>query len=275
MAPALVSDLLQRQEASGPIVAKTPPFKTSFITVSEQVTTPLETNPPPHPNTQILRDPSYVTTDFDKLRFNAAAYTQLIRRPGQQPAAVPSTDPKTSQEQNASQTTSNFLISSPYNTAGHYLDISSPALPTPSRLFALALTALKPTVSTYATAEYTSALNFDDVLRLLRELIHEEGEVAFTWKQASFYVVTFRSKLQEGIDNDHLYKLDSESHREACESGGLLKYWFGKTDEERRNLATCEFLKPCFFLSFSFSVLFFHGLSFSCLDTGIYHVLKL
>jgi len=251
MAPALVSDLLSRQEASGPIVAKTPSFKTTSITVSEQVTTPPETNPPPLPNTQILRDPSCVTTDFDSLRFDAAAYTQLIRRPGQEPAAVPSTDPETLQEQNASQTTSNFLISSPYNTPGHYLDIS-PALPTPSRLFALALTALKPTVSTYATAEYTSALNFDDVLRLLRQLIHEEGEEASTWRQVSFYVVTFRSKLQEGIDNDYLYKLDSESHREACESGGLLKYWFGKTDEERRNLATCKFFNVLLFSLFLF-----------------------
>jgi len=241
MAPALVSELLLRQEASGLIVAKSPPFKTATITVSEQVITPPETNLPPQPNSKILRDPSYVTIDFDDLRFDAAAYTQLIRRSGQQPTAVLSTNPKTSQEENASQTTSNYLISSPYNTLGHYLDISSPALPTPSRLFALALTALKPTVSTYATTEYTSALNFDDVLRLLRELIHEEGDEASTWKEVSFYVVTFRSKLQEGIDNDYLYKLDSESHREACESGGLLKYWFGKTDGERRNLATCKF----------------------------------
>jgi hypothetical protein len=38
-----------------------------------------------------------------------------------------------------------------------------------------------------------------------------------------------------------LYKLDYESHAEACESGGLLKYWFGKADGERRNLATCKF----------------------------------
>ena len=102
-------------------------------------------------------------------------------------------------------------------------------------------------MSTYATTEYTQALNLDDVLGLLRGLVDEEGAIqeggkeVFKWKETAFYVVTFRSKLKEGIDNDYLYKLDAESHREACESGGLLKYWFGKADGERRNLATCKF----------------------------------
>ena len=67
-------------------------------------------------------------------------------------------------------------------------------------------------------------------------------ELNHTWTSQTFYVVIFRSQLKPDIDNDLLYKLDYESHREACESGGLLKYWFGKTDGERRNLATCEFV---------------------------------
>jgi hypothetical protein len=100
----------------------------------------------------------------------------------------------------------------------------------------MALTALKPARPDYATATYTEALNFDSVLDVLRTLVKSEGA---QWRETSFYVVTFRSKLKEGIDIDYLYKLDFESHREACESGGLLKYWFGKTDGERRNLATC------------------------------------
>ena len=52
----------------------------------------------------------------------------------------------------------------------------------------------------------------------------------------------FRSKLKPLIDTEYLYKLDEESHREAVGSGGLLKYWFGAGDGQRRNLATCEFL---------------------------------
>jgi len=32
---------------------------------------------------------------------------------------------------------------------------------------------------------------------------------------------------------------DKAAHAEAIKSGGLLKYWFGIPDENRRNLATC------------------------------------
>ncbi|CAA9959625.1 hypothetical protein PTMSG1_03042 [Pyrenophora teres f. maculata] len=240
MAACLTSDLL-RQEAHSPIIAESPPFKTASIAVSEFTTpSPPKANPAPHPTCRILRDPISITTDFDELRFNAAAYTQLIRHRDQSP----NIHDRALEQENEREKTSPLLISSPYNMPGHYLDITSPTLPTSSRLFALALTALKPIVPTYATASYTSALNLDKVLSLLRELVREESEAGgkedtFKWQETSFYVVTFRSKLKEGVDNDWLYKLDAESHREACESGGLLKYWFGKTDGERRNLATC------------------------------------
>ncbi|PZC97756.1 hypothetical protein A1F97_06819 [Pyrenophora tritici-repentis] len=221
------------QKSHSPIIAKSPPFKTASVTITEVTTPPSpEANPAPRPQRQILRDPASITTEFDELRFNAAAYTQLIRRQDQNLSVH-----KIPDQENEREETSCLLISSPYNLPGHYLDITSPALPTSSRLFALALTALKPIVETYATTSYTSALNLDDVLSLLRDLVREEEE--FKWKETSFYVVTFRSKLKESVDNDSLYKLDAESHREACESGGLLKYWFGKTDGERRNLATC------------------------------------
>ena len=76
------------------------------------------------------------------------------------------------------------------------------------------------------------------MLSVLRDLARQDGVV---WQETSLYVVVFRSQLKDGIDNDWLYKLDYESHAEACESGGLLKYWFGKGDGERRNLATCKF----------------------------------
>jgi hypothetical protein len=174
-------------------------------------------------------NPAFVTQDFDELRFEAAAFNQLPLD------FSPPTPPDTYTHTSTSPALSNSLISSPYNNPGHYLDLTT--IPLPSLFLAKALTALQPVTADYATAVYTDALNFDRVLAVLQRLVHS---AAFDWKETHFYVVVFQSRLKEGIDQDWLYKLDYESHREACESGGLLKYWFGRADGERRNLATCE-----------------------------------
>ncbi|KAF2742034.1 hypothetical protein M011DRAFT_413389 [Sporormia fimetaria CBS 119925] len=180
------------------------------------------------PHTIILH-PSKITADFDELRFEAAVFAQLsfpnrlAQRPGE-----------TLKAEDESTRTSPLLISSPYNNPSHYLDLNT--LDPHSLLFSLALTALKPARGDYATAPYSLALNFPTVIDVLRTLCREAN---FSWAKQSFYVVVFRSKLRADVDNDLLYKLDFESHREACEAGGLLKYWFGKPDCERRNLATC------------------------------------
>jgi hypothetical protein len=201
-------------------------------------TSPSPQNIPALHNPTLILNPSFITTDFDALRFDAAAFNQLPS------AALRHTTPLTPSDSGAVSTSkplspvySTHLISSPYNTPDHYLDLST--LPPPSRLFALALTALQPTHPAYATEPYTSSLNFPAVLSILQELCTREG---VTWQETSFYVVVFRSQLRQAVDQEWLYRLDSESHREACESGGLLKYWFGKADleGERRNLATCE-----------------------------------
>lgn len=219
--------------------AQAPNLKEPNVKITELPPTP------PSPNKSIplrsitLRDPALITTEFDAHRFQAAAYTQLIsaavpKFPTQAP--TPTTPPNS--------TPSDSLITSPYNKPGHYLSLSTPPLPLPSLLLAVALTSLQPTLPTYATAHYTSALNLDVVLDVLCALVKREG---LKWPETRFYVVVFRSKLKDNIDNDYLYKLDEESHAEACASGGLLKYWFGKSDLERRNLATCMFI-PMFFL---------------------------
>lgn len=184
----------------------------------------------PQQNVLVL-NPAFVTQDFDALRFEAAAHNQLPNTESE--SSTPNSDANINP---LSPVYSNNLISSPYNNPGHYLDLKS--LSTSSRLFALALTTLKPIRSDYATAPYTESLNFDIVLSVLRDIIQREGVV---WKETSFYVVIFKSKLNSGVDQDWLYKLDYESHGEACKSGGLLKYWFGKADlvGDRRNLATC------------------------------------
>ena len=127
------------------------------------------------------------------------------------------------------------LISSPYPDFENQLRLAD--LDTPYRLFAFALTALKPIRPDYATAPYLELFNWPEVFALLRSLCKKTG---YQWEQRQFYVVIFRSKLQAGIDREKLGLLDQMSHQEACASGGLLKYWFGSTDGERRNLATCE-----------------------------------
>jgi hypothetical protein len=170
--------------------------------------------------------PSRITTEFDLLRFEGAAFGQLD---------VTSAEEAQTDEPNGQPSTSSLLISSPYNNPGHYLDLQD--LDISNLIFSKALTALKPVREDYATAQYTESLDFPTVLHLVKNFSNDEK---FQWKETSFYVVIFRSQLKEQTDNDLLYKLDYESHREACESGGLLKYWFGKPNAERRNLATCE-----------------------------------
>jgi len=249
MVPGLVNTAHQSNEHAFSVTI--PSLKQpSSIVVTEMPSIPSPTTASPPSTTIPVRHPSLITQEFDLLRFEAAAFDQLPKA-------------STLQDQVSAEEDSTDLISSPYNNPGHYLSL--PSLPLSSQLFAKALTALRPLVPDYATAEYTQALNFDDVLCVLRHLVQQQ-DPNLTWTETSFYVVIFRSKLKPDIDNDWLYKLDYESHREACESGGLLKYWFGKSNGERRNLATCtscfypllSSLSSRFFFSLLFVLFFYH-----------------
>ncbi|KAL4741445.1 hypothetical protein BDV11DRAFT_168226 [Aspergillus similis] len=128
----------------------------------------------------------------------------------------------------------NLLITSPYTTPEHLLDLST--LDTPDRLLAQALTTLKPVRQDYATAPYTDSFNWASVFLTFHSLAAKEG---YSLSRQSFYVVVFRSVLQADSDGDRLHLLDERSHAEAVSSGGLLKYWFGVKNERRENLATC------------------------------------
>ena len=132
-------------------------------------------------------------------------------------------------------TSENWLINSPYEAPEHRLDLKT--LETADRIFAEALTLFKNIRPDYATSSYTASFNWDACLAKLRELASREN---FHWAEKSFYVVVFRSCLQQNIDKTLLFDLDRHSHREAMESGGLLMYWFGSPNENRRNLATCK-----------------------------------
>lgn len=130
---------------------------------------------------------------------------------------------------------SKWLIASPYLEIEHQLDLDTVDIP--YQLLAQALTSLEAATPVYATTPYSTCLNWPEVFSNLKSL---SAEHEYTWKRTEFYVVEFRSKLKANIDNPLLFKLDKESHREATASGGLLKYWFGSPDSERRNLATCK-----------------------------------
>ncbi|KAF7509702.1 hypothetical protein GJ744_007573 [Endocarpon pusillum] len=126
------------------------------------------------------------------------------------------------------------IIASPYLEESHLLDLTT--LDDQSRLLALALSDLATATRDYALAAYEKAMDLESLMSSLRTLVIAEGS---RWTEQSFYVVEFRSTLKPGIDRDLLFTLDQKSHEEATQSGGLLKYWYGEPDAERRNLATC------------------------------------
>ncbi|KAJ5587729.1 uncharacterized protein N7459_003494 [Penicillium hispanicum] len=162
-----------------------------------------------------------VSTDFDDLKFNAAASLQL--KPNQNEQGNP-----------ASAESDTRLIASPYNDAPHLLDLKT--LDTQSRLLALALAFFKPIHGDYATADYLDSFNWVEVFDLLKGFSETEGH---PWTTQTFYVVSFRSQLKPNVDQDRLHALDAYSHQEAVASGGLLKYWFGTKNDKEQNLATC------------------------------------
>lgn len=129
------------------------------------------------------------------------------------------------------------IIASPYLEESHLLDLTT--LDDQSRLLALALSDLTTATGDYAIAAYEKAIDLEGLISSLRTLVIAEGS---RWTEQSFYVVEFRSILKLGIDRDLLFTLDKKSHEEATQSGGLLKYWYGEPDAERRNLATCEMI---------------------------------
>ncbi|KAK3676526.1 hypothetical protein LTR78_003802 [Recurvomyces mirabilis] len=124
--------------------------------------------------------------------------------------------------------------SSPYDDLTNHLTLRN--LDAHSRLFAISLTSLEPVREDYATTPWPEAFNWPTVFTRLRALCQISG---VKWQKREFYVVTFRSVRKRNADVDLVSGLDQQSHREACESGGLLKYWFGSCDSEMRNLATC------------------------------------
>ena len=129
------------------------------------------------------------------------------------------------------------LVVSPYSSRPHLLELKD--LDESSRLLARALTVMRHVREDYATAPYAHAFNWQEVMQQFRKVTR--GQNIKQWRENMFYIVVFRSRLASGTDPSYIGYLDELSHAEAMKTGGLLKYWFGSPNEERRNLATCEF----------------------------------
>lgn len=84
---------------------------------------------------------------------------------------------------------------------------------------------------------YKEAFNWQEIVNKLRKLSEAEG-ADYVLPETAFYVIVFRSTLPPGVNTPELAALDKGAHREAVESGWLLKYWFGTPDQSGKNLAT-------------------------------------
>jgi hypothetical protein len=146
----------------------------------------------------------------------------------------------------------NLLQASPYNDRAHLLDLTT--LAKPLQLFAEALTAMRWIKQEYATSPYDKAFNWDSIVDIFSRTARAEQPGSIPEK-LDFYVIVFRSRVNQHADRQLLGELDKAAHREAVESGGLLKYWFGEPDEAGRNLATCEFSRSIVRLMLVFLIL--------------------
>ncbi|RYP72998.1 hypothetical protein DL771_003866 [Monosporascus sp. 5C6A] len=129
---------------------------------------------------------------------------------------------------------SRFLVASPYTEQEHLLDLDS--LDAENVLLAEALALMKNVRLDYATASYIESFNWDEIMEELARLALQR---VHRWRETSFFIVAFRSKIPPTTAYEDLGVLDKAAHAEATASGGFLKYWFGSPDNEGRNLATC------------------------------------
>lgn len=127
------------------------------------------------------------------------------------------------------------IQSSPYTENEHLLDLST--IDSNLQTVAIGLRSLTPLTPNYAKTLYNDTFNFDQILKLIREL---NPHIEYT----ELYVIAFRSTVwtetrESSERRQVLADIDKDSHTEANQSGGLLKYWFGTPDYHGNNLATC------------------------------------
>jgi hypothetical protein len=113
---------------------------------------------------------------------------------------------------------SNYLVVSPYTEQDHLLDLRT--LDTENALLAKALVHMKSLRPDYATSPYSETFNWGEIMAKLAALAREEGH---SWKETSFFVVAFRSRIPPTTVYAELGALDKAAHAEATASGGFLK----------------------------------------------------
>lgn len=133
------------------------------------------------------------------------------------------------------------IRTSPYFESGHLLDLNSLALN--YQIISFSLQSLTPMAEgKYAFLAYIDAFNISTIVKLVREYSHM---LRYQIPKTKVYVIAFRSILHKEVQESSekrqfLADIDKQSHIEANQSGGLLKYWFGTPDNVHgQNLATC------------------------------------
>ena len=115
-------------------------------------------------------------------------------------------------------TVARYLVASPYIEQEHLLDLES--VDAESGLLAEALSLMRNTRADYATAPYAESFNWDEVMAELEAVTQRRGH---RWREASFFVVAFRSRIPPTTVYGDLGVLDKAAHAEATASGGFLK----------------------------------------------------
>ncbi|KAK6461223.1 hypothetical protein DFJ63DRAFT_218971 [Scheffersomyces coipomensis] len=132
------------------------------------------------------------------------------------------------------------IRSSPYHEKSHWLDLTT--IPQNYQIVSLALQSFHPIIPNYAFETYYESFNIEQIVELSKQY---SKDLDYTFPKTEIYVIAFRSILHEPVQTSiekrqFLGKIDKESHLEATESGGLIKYWFGTPDDSTgQNLATC------------------------------------
>lgn len=111
-----------------------------------------------------------------------------------------------------------YLVQSPYTEQEHLLDLDT--LDNENTILARALGKFQAVREDYATAPYTESFNWPEVLEEVKRLALESGK---SFKETSFYIVAFRSRIKQTTEYADLGRLDKGAHAEAVASGGFLK----------------------------------------------------
>ncbi|ERT01042.1 hypothetical protein HMPREF1624_02279 [Sporothrix schenckii ATCC 58251] len=175
-----------------------------------------------------------VPTLVDNNEKAAAALVQALET---EPTPSPPPSPSPASAETDS---SRFITFSPY--PDHLLDLET--LDPQTALLARALSVFDKTRDDYATAPYVQSFNFSVVIDELRRLRASTTSAATPWEKRDYFVVAFRSQIPPTTNYGDLSSLDKAAHREATDSGGLLRYWFHLPDADGRNLATCLWRSP-------------------------------